>query len=540
MIPRLELPPPRTVLVLVALAFALPGLAWHDPWKSFDAIAIEIVHQMHRTGNWIVPHIGGDPWIEDPPLFHWVALIFAKALSALLPLHAAARLASGMFVLGAFWLIHAAARNWAPEAERRAAASSAVLLLVGSIGLIVHAHEAVADLAALAATCAAFACWAHAERRPLAAGFGFGAALGAAFLAAGPVAPVAIFAATVLAYFVSAPLRTRGGLLFLGAALVVAVALSGGWMLAFALRAPDLAGPWWAAATQPRGEFLANLRYYAVTSSWFTWPAWPLAFWAIWQRRRSLGEPRTLVPLASLVALFFAIVYVGPPQDINCLVLLPPLALLAPQGIQSLRRGAANALDWFGVMTFGVFAALVWLGYFSMLTGAPARIAKNFTRGLTGFTLEFAPLAVGFAAVLLLAWLALVVCAQPAPARGPLRWAAGIALLWGSFATLWMPWADHLKSYRGVAESIKASLPAGAKCIARQSLGNAQRAALSYHADIQTRPFDPGRPAACPVVIVQGNPQIERDAPGANWIKIGETARPRDKNERFRVYRYKP
>jgi hypothetical protein len=78
------------------------------PWKSFDAIAIEIVHQMHRTGNWIVPHIGGDPWIEDPPLFHWVALVFAKALSGFLPLHAAARLASGMFVLGAFWLIHTA------------------------------------------------------------------------------------------------------------------------------------------------------------------------------------------------------------------------------------------------------------------------------------------------------------------------------------------------------------------------------------------------------------------------------------------------
>jgi hypothetical protein len=132
------------------------------------------------------------------------------------------------------------------------------------------------------------------------------------------------------------------------------------------------------------------------------------------------------------------------------------------------------------------------------------------------------------------------VCAQPSPARGPLRWAAGVALLWGSFAALWLPWADYQKSYRRVALELKSKIPAATKCIGRASLGNAQRAALSYHADIQTQPFDPAKPAACPLVIVQGNPQYEQDAPGPKWVKIAETARPRDRNERFRLYRYKP
>ena len=539
MIPRLELPPPRTVLVLVALAFALPGLAAHDPWKSFDAIAIEIVHQMHRTGNWIVPHIAGDPWVEDPPLYHWAALLFAKAFSWILPLHAATRLASGMFVLGAFWLIYFAARGWAPEAEQRAAASTAVLVLLGSIGLIVHAHEAVPDLAALTATCAAFACWSFVERRPLAAGIGFGASLGAAALSTGPVAPAAIFVAAMITHVASAPLRNRSALAFLGSALLVAAALSGGWVLALTLRAPDLASSWWTLSTQPRGEFLANLRYYLVTGSWFAWPAWPLAFWALWRRRKALSAPRTLAPLASFALLFVTIVFLGPPQDINCIVLLPPLALLAPQGVDGLRRGAANALDWFGVMTFGLFAALIWLGYVSMLTGEPSRIAKNFIRAAPGFTLEFSFVAAGFAALLLIGWIAVIGFARPSPARGPLRWAVGVALLWGSFATLWLPWADYQKSYRGVAQQLKAKIPLGAKCIAREGLGNAQRAALSYHADIHTRPFDPAKPAACPLVIVQGNPQQERDALGPGWIRLAEAARPRDKNERFRLYRYK-
>ena len=539
MIPRLELPPSRTVLVLVALAFALPGLAAHDPWKSFDAIAIEIVHQMHRTGNWIVPHIAGDPWVEDPPLYHWAALLFAKAFSWILPLHAATRLASGVFVLGAFWLIYFAARGWAPEAERRAAASSAVLVLLGSIGLIVHAHEAVPDLAALAATCAAFACWSFAERRPFLAGTGFGASLGAAALSIGPVAPAAIFVAAVITHLASAPLRNRGALAFLGSALLVAVVLSGSWLLALTLRAPEPAASWWALATQPRGEFVANLRYYLVTGSWFAWPAWPLALWALWLRRNALSAPRTLAPLASFALLFVAVVFLGPPQDINCIVLLPPLALLAPQGIEGLRRGAANALDWFGVMTFTFFAALVWLGYVSMMTGAPSRIAKNFTR-VPGFTAEFQLLPFLVALALALAWLALNISVRPSPARGVLRWAAGVALLWGSFATLWLPWVDHVRSYRGVAQQLQAKIPPGVKCIARVGIGNAQRAALSYHAGIHTRPFDPAKPSACPLAIVQGHPQHERDAPGPGWVRLAEAGRPRDKDERFRLYRYKP
>ncbi len=304
MIPRLELPPSRTVLVLVALAFALPGLVGHDPWKSFDAIAIEIVNQMQRTGNWVVPHIGPDPWVDDPPLYHWAALVFAKVFSWVLPLHGAVRLASGMFVLAAFWFIYVAARGWAPDEERPTAGATALLVLLGSTGLIVHAHEAVPDLAALAACCAAFACWSYAERRPLAAGAGFGASLGAAFLSAGPVAPAAILIAALVAHAASAPLRTRSAAAFLATATLVALAMSGSWLLALSLRAPDLASPWWSSATEPRGAFATNLRYYLVTGSWFAWPAWPIAFWAIWQRRKTLAEPRTLIPLAAFALLF--------------------------------------------------------------------------------------------------------------------------------------------------------------------------------------------------------------------------------------------
>ena len=70
MLPRLALPPTPTTLALIALAFALPGLAGHDLWKTHDAIGLGIVHDMATSGAPLVPRIAGMPWLFDPPLYH--------------------------------------------------------------------------------------------------------------------------------------------------------------------------------------------------------------------------------------------------------------------------------------------------------------------------------------------------------------------------------------------------------------------------------------------------------------------------------------
>ena len=132
MLPRIALarpsqPFPPAALALVALAFILPGLAGHDLWKSHDAIGLGLVHEMARSGDLVVPRLAGVAWLNDPPLYHWAALAFGAALDSILEFHAAARLASGAFLLAAFWLIYRAAGQWAdrtaavaamPEADR--------------------------------------------------------------------------------------------------------------------------------------------------------------------------------------------------------------------------------------------------------------------------------------------------------------------------------------------------------------------------------------------------------------------------------------
>src|SRR6187402_1357595 len=81
-----------TLFVVVCLAWLLPGLVGHDPWKVDEAVAFGAVAEMLRTGDWLTFRIAGDPMFDKAPLFLWVAAACAKAFGGLLPLHDAARL----------------------------------------------------------------------------------------------------------------------------------------------------------------------------------------------------------------------------------------------------------------------------------------------------------------------------------------------------------------------------------------------------------------------------------------------------------------
>jgi 4-amino-4-deoxy-L-arabinose transferase-like glycosyltransferase len=534
--PTLRLPLPPAGLALMALAFALPGLAGHDLWKSHDAIGLGIVHDMAKSGEWLVPRVSGWTWLNDPPLYHWVALAFGSLLQFLVEFHSGARLASGLFVLGAFWLIYRAARDWIPH-DKQATPAAALLLLLGSVGLLVHAHEAVPELATLAALCGALAALARAGTQPLGAGMAFGAALGAGLLSSHWVAPAALFIATAAAHFVCPAWRTRSAVLFLAVSALIAGVMAALWPFALGSRSAELFAQWWAATSQPQGSFGASLRYFVNTGGWFAWPAWPLALWTAWSLRRRWREPQLFVPAATVLLMLPGLAVWGQTQSVTLIPILAPLALLGVQGVHTLRRGAVAALDWFGLVTFAFFAGLVWLGYLAMMTGLPPRVGNNFAKSAPAFVPEFNLLYFLVAVALTLGWISLMFFTAYSPTRSIARWAAGIILLWGTFAMLWMPWADYQKSYRSVALQLRSRIPVDAACIAQRGLGVPQAASLDYYADIRPRAFDFGRPRACPLLLVQGSPQHEFDAPGAGWTKLADVGRPGDKSERFRLYR---
>ncbi|HEX2199508.1 MAG TPA: hypothetical protein VHG88_12955 [Burkholderiales bacterium] len=541
MLPRFALIRPDqpftpATLALVALAFVLPGLADHDLWKSHDAIGLGIVYEMARSGEYIVPRVSGLTWLNDPPLYHWVAAGFGSLLGSAMEFHNAARLASGAFAMLAFSLIYWAGRQWGD----RATGAAATLVLLGCVGLMVHAHEAVPELATLAALCGALATLPRAASHPLAAGIGFGAALGAAFLSSHWIPPAALFIAVAAAHFACPEWRTRSGVLFIAVAALIAGVMAALWPLALGSRSSELFAAWWSTVVVPQGDFGGQMRYFAEAGSWFAWPAWPLALWTLWAQRRRWREPRIFVPSVAALLIVPGLAAWGMEQSVTLIPVLAPLSLLGALGVHSLRRGAAAALDWFGLVTFAFFTGLVWLGWFAMMTGVPPRVENNFERAAPGFVPQFELPEFLVALAFTAAWIYLMFFTPYSATRSVARWAAGVVLLWGTFAMLWMPWADFQKSYRSVALQLRSKMPVGAACLAQRGLGIPQAAALDYHADIRARPLDIARPQACPLLLVQGSPRHEFDAPGRGWTKLADVGRPGDRSERYRLYRLKP
>lgn len=527
-------PPRGAVLAFLCALYLLPGLIGHDPWKSDDAAHFGVVYSL-LGGDWLRPQLAGDPWLDNPPLYYWVAALLAKAAGLVLPLHDAARLASGLF--GAFMLVFliCAARLLGDRDSARATA----LVAIGCLGLVVHVHDTQPATAYLAATAASYYGLALLTQHPVRGGVIAGAAIGFGFTAVGTPALLTLVPPLILLPLASTSLRslqTARGVL---AGLAVAAPLVLAWPLALAWRDPGTLSLWWAhemADLRLSADWPAALGEYLQLLSWFAWPALPLALWTLWTERRRLDEPRVLLPLLSFATLLAVQSAFFEPRSLNALPLLPPLVLLAVPATGSMRRGAANAFDWFGMMTFTLVAGLIWLGWVAMVAGTPARIAKNFAKIEPGFVAQFSWPSFAAAAVLSLAWLWLIFNSPRSPLRATVHWAAGMTLTWCLLMALWLPWVDYGRSYRAVAASLKSALPDGAGCIAGRSLGDSQRASFHYFAGVLTVPESNWGAARCGLFLSQGTARSEDLPPGAGWRKIWEGNRRGDRVERFRLY----
>ena len=153
----IALPPSTGLLALLALGFVLPGLfAMTRGNRSTRSVSRLSIRCWFPGTGWSRA-LRARPGSRIRLFFHWVALLLARLASFALPFHDAVRVASGLAVLAACAFQHAAARVPAQDEDTRTEAAAAMLLLIGTIGLMVHAHEAITDLATLAACSAALA-----------------------------------------------------------------------------------------------------------------------------------------------------------------------------------------------------------------------------------------------------------------------------------------------------------------------------------------------------------------------------------------------
>jgi len=184
--------------------------------------------------------------------------------------------------------------------------------------------------------------------------------------------------------------------------------------------------------------------YYLQNLPWFAWPALPLALWTLYLRSRGynggLAQPGIVLPVTMSIVLLAVLSAAAEPRATLALPLLLPLSLLAAAEVDTLKRGTSGALDWFGILTFGLLAILVWaLWLESLWHGLPEPVARMFRDTQPGFRPPLQPLALLVSGFLTLLWIVLVRPARRSNRRAVLNWATGMTLVWGLYMTIWLP-----------------------------------------------------------------------------------------------------
>ncbi|MEQ6289341.1 ArnT family glycosyltransferase [Vogesella sp. GCM10023246] len=521
------------LLLLLAFVWLWPGIFGHTPWKPDEPFVTAVVQHFVAGGHWMLPTVAGQPYLEYAPLYYWLAALLVKLLSPwLLPLHDAARLATPLCMAIALAFAGGLGRELVGQRHGR----SVVLILIGSLGLIVTGHEMNPVVAGFAGFAAALYGLVLTWRSPAIAGALLGAAIVVIFLSTNLLQLLLISSVALLLPAFSA-WRNKNYAITLAMALLFALPLLLVWPWALYKNYPQVFALWWQSyALGPLQGFgklglFHELGYYPKLVLWYGWPAWPLAAWTLWKNRR-YEQPVLQLPLLCFAVMLLLLTFSSRSLSEDAMVLLLPLALLAAVELDSLRRGASSFLNWFGLMAFGFFALLVWLGWAAMNFGWPERLARRAAYFSPYYTPQVSTLAVILAVIATALWVWAVTRRHLRGRQAVTNWAAGLTLFWGLLLTLWLPFLDAAKSYQPVVQGMVRALPAGDQCVAVERGQTMARISWSYYANLQLRPFQPGQPLPCRLWLQVRDPSHGLALP-AGWQQRWQGNRARDRHEQY-------
>lgn len=558
-----------TMLALVC-AYVLPGTLGHDPWKQDETYTFGIIQHMLETGDWVVPTNAGQPFVEKPPLYDWVAASLAWVGGDVLPLHDAARLASALFALLALACVArlarqaTGARNWS---DMRVLGMLA--LFAGTLLVVKHSHDMMTDVALMAGTALGFCGLfelvtilrrdrADADRKAAnMAALMLGVGVGIAFMTKGLFLPL-VFGATVCALPIIDPAcRSRAFVRALALAALAFAPFALIWPTAFYCRSSELFKVWfWDNNVGRFFGFSVPQLGSENDKPLFIWrvlltagfPVGPLALVALaggaWRRWR---EPRVALPVLFCGIGIAVLQMSATARELYLLPFMAPSALLALQGVERIALRTHTAWDFISRTLFGLCAAVTWLVWSDMTDPSSAHEHISFLgRWLPlDWTMPIQPVPVLIALGFTSAWLWLLpLLRQTGKWRGVFSWCAGAMLAWSLVFTLLLPWIDVAKSYRSVFEDLSVHLDSAWRqgdCMASQDLGESEAPMLYYFTGILHAPLTADTPenTQCRWIIVQGAPN-DGKTPAGDWTSFWAGARPGDDGQQLRVYLRKP
>jgi 4-amino-4-deoxy-L-arabinose transferase-like glycosyltransferase len=561
---------PRLALILFCVAYVLPGFLGREPWKNADVTAFGVMLEMAAGhSGWWQPQVLGMAVEEAGPLPYWLGAGFIQLLP-FWPADLAARLPFALLLaltlVCTWYAVYQLARQPAaqpvsfafggeakPTDYARALADAGLLALVACLGLAQLGHETTPDLARLAMVSALLYAAASLAHHPLRA----------------PVRTLAVWTCAAMALVLSgAPWVTA----WLGAGLLLGVWLArqrqlvaqaaahaqtddgttnprtAAWrnpllwaavLLVLVLLGAGVAG-WMPPPEWPTPLSAVNWGNWGRLLLWFTWPAWPLVLWTLWRWRRQLLQAHVALPLW-VAAVGVADSLLSPQRDRALLLALPALAALAAFALPTLRRSVSALIDWFTLLFFTACGLIIWVIWFAMMTGVPAKPAANVAKLAPGYVPEFSLFLFGVAALASLAWVGLVAWRvgkhRTAIWKSLVLPAAGSTLCWLLLMTLWLPLLDYGRSYGPMSRNIASMVPPQS-CVLVDGLSQAQIAALQYHGGLTLHRSTHSPAADCRTLVVtpSGQHTLGQRIDLAAWTFQATVRRLNDNKERLLVY----
>ncbi len=368
-------------LLLAGLALALFwNLASEPRGRISERRCISVVDTMLKTGDWLVPELGGRPRLQKPPLFYWAGAATATLLGDTGPI--AVRLPSALAALALAALVMHWARSLGGPVEGLAAGAA----LLGMLQLLTSGRRGDAEmLLALLCVAALYAFDRLYATRRSACFVCFGALAGLAFLT--KATAVLLVVAAPIAVFLALRRELHGALArrsVLALALAAAIGLS--WYAAILALVPGAFETLWNDLILPLGggdsggdsrHFRSPLWYFSILPARAA-PASllvPLVLWRLWTTGFHRADPRRRLAALAFVVPFVAFSLLPQKQKHYTLAMLPGLALctadalvaLAPRARVWLARGAGSAVALAGLGAVALFAL-----FYAWITPLPA------------------------------------------------------------------------------------------------------------------------------------------------------------------------
>ncbi|WP_051229338.1 ArnT family glycosyltransferase [Paludibacterium yongneupense] len=530
--------PASLAALLLLLVWLLPGLFGLEPWKPDGAYSFGLINHVAHSGDWVVPYLAGEPFMEKPPLYYITAALFENAFGSWMSLPDAARLATALYLGLAFWATYLSGRLlyggrgawWAP------------LVLIGTLGFPVRAHQMITDTALFAGIAWGLYGLLLAPQKPVAGGVALGLGAAAAMLSKGLLGPGMLGLCALSLPLCSAGYRSRRYLTSLAVACIVGLPLPLLWMIALYRRDHALFDLWFFANNF--GRFFgtnhlgpaADKLFYLRTLPWYAFPTLPLACYGVWRARRSGDAWRLAAPLALFAVALVVLTVSANARELYAMPLLAPLCLLAVSGI-----APGGYLSLGGRRLWALAAAAIAAGLLlvavHIATGHPVALAHPLARWTAGWQPHWA-IAYWIGGGLALALLLVLWRAAPAERMGGQvwRWCWMITLIWALAFTLWLPAVDIGMGYQVPFGQLRPLLQQAASesCVASDQLDEPQRALIEYYDGLVTRRIEvnPAAAASCRYLLVYSREGWLPDAvKKAGLSPLLRVARPGDRKE---------